>query len=236
MRGSVAEAVSGCKKTVLFSVDRENDAVYINGILLEASEMNDQDTPRVTVQGPDTDAAIKMLEFAFRNAGTSVLRDVELADIAHCFAEYRATSPLVLENARLKLRLEEERKLNTKLSATNGKLSGAVEMVPPVSVNAGSWFYPEGDTSSDECRYSPSEVVENYAEGKRDGETGVCVIERAVSLPDIYAAVRVLTDDERDTLGEDESHVYTLHATLEEAVAALALSKVAAPDPVAEHA
>lgn len=38
----------------------------------------------------DTDAAIKMLEFAFRNASTRTLQDVDLNDIALCFAEQRA--------------------------------------------------------------------------------------------------------------------------------------------------
>jgi len=37
MRGSLAGAVSVRKKTILFSVDRVNDAVYINDIVLEAS-------------------------------------------------------------------------------------------------------------------------------------------------------------------------------------------------------
>lgn len=37
MRGSVAGAVAVRKKTILFSVDRLNDAVYINDIVLEAS-------------------------------------------------------------------------------------------------------------------------------------------------------------------------------------------------------
>jgi len=37
MRGSVAGAVEVRKKTILFSVAYINDAVYINGIVLEAS-------------------------------------------------------------------------------------------------------------------------------------------------------------------------------------------------------
>ena len=160
--------------------------------------------------------------------GTNLLTYQQAEAMVRCITVDIA--PLLLENARLKLHLEGERKLNTQLSTTNGKLSGAVEMAAPVSINAGSWFYPEGDTSSDECRFSPSEVVDNYAEGLRDGTKGVCVIERAVSLPDIYAAVRVLTDEERDELGEDESHVYTLHATLAEAQAALEAGSATASD------
>lgn len=39
MRGSVAVVIAVRKKTVLFSVDHINDAVYINDIVLEASEM-----------------------------------------------------------------------------------------------------------------------------------------------------------------------------------------------------
>ncbi len=56
------------------------------------------DPQPVAVEPQDTDAAIKMLEFAFRNASTRTLRDVDLHDIALCFAEQRHR---LAERARL---------------------------------------------------------------------------------------------------------------------------------------
>ncbi|MEA1083246.1 hypothetical protein SFC76_03150 [Sphingomonas sp. CD22] len=121
----------------------------------------------------------------------------------------------------LKKQLHDERALTRRLSDTNRKLSGAVEAAPPVALTAGSWWYPDGDTSSDSCMFSASEVVDHFVEGF-DGRAGVCVIERAVSLPDVYAAVRVLTEDECELLGVDDEVSYTLFATREAAEAAVA--------------
>jgi hypothetical protein len=52
--------------------------------------MNDFHTQPVVIEQQDTDAALEMLGFAFRNAKTGVLKDVELRDIALSFAEQRA--------------------------------------------------------------------------------------------------------------------------------------------------
>lgn len=89
-----------------------------------------------------------------------------------------------------------------------------------VSLEDGEWFYPEGDHSSDECRFSVDEVIDDALNGL-DSDRVVC-IERAVSLPAIYAAVRVWTDAEKDARESDDDYDYTLFATADEARAALA--------------
>lgn len=88
-----------------------------------------------------------------------------------------------------------------------------------VALEDGEWFYPEGDHSSDECRFSPDEVIDYALEG--ESVSRVVAIERAVSLPTVYAAVRVWTDAEKDERGSDDDYDYTLFATAEEARAAL---------------
>lgn len=134
---------------------------------------------------------------------------------------------------RLKMQLDDERKLTRRLSDANRKLSGAVESAAPVELTAGSWWYPDGDTSSDSCMFSPAEVVDHFVEGF-EGRAGVCVIERAVSLPDVYAAVRVLTEDECELLGVDDEVSYTLFATREAADAAVAAIMNDGPAEVAQ--
>lgn len=136
------------------------------------------------------------------------------------------------EVARLKKWLDDERSLTHRLSDTNRKLSGAVEAAPPVALTAGSWWYPDGDTSSDACMLSPDEVVDSYAEGMAGGESGVFAIERAVALPDVYAAVRVRSDEECEQLDTDEAITFTLHATREAAVEALAAATNEGPAEV----
>jgi hypothetical protein len=89
----------------------------------------------------------------------------------------------------------------------------------PASVADGEWFYPEGDHSSDECRFSPDEVIDYALEG--EAVSRVVCIERAASLPSVYAAVRVWSDAEKDERQSDDDYDYTLHATAEEARAAL---------------
>jgi hypothetical protein len=125
------------------------------------------------------------------------------------------------EVARLKKWLDDERSLTRRLSDTNRKLAGAVEAAPPIALTAGSWWYPDGDTSSDACMLSPDEVVDSYAEGLIGGETGVFAIERVLSLPDVYAAVRVRTDEECEQCETDDTVLFTLHATREAAEQAL---------------
>ncbi len=125
---------------------------------------------------------------------------------------------------RLREELAEYRRRDMKQRDRIHKLTGAVHANPPIALDAGSWFYPEGDTSSEECRDSPEEVIDYAVEGMEKGEKRVVIIERAIHLPEVFAAVHVFTEDEKDERGSDDDHAHTLHATLEEARAALEAS------------
>jgi hypothetical protein len=107
------------------------------------------------------------------------------------------------------------------LSAAIVKEAGEVERL----LHEGEWFYPEGDHSSDECRFSPDEVIDYALEG--ENVSRVVAIERAAALPTVYAAVRVYSDAEKDARGSDDEYDYTLFATAEEARAALSASNAA---------
>lgn len=121
------------------------------------------------------------------------------------------------------------RDLTTRLSAETARADKAEAEAKALrealkkyeSLTAGDWFYPDGQTSEDYCRTSPSEVLDEHYEVTHD-KSGVYVIERALKLPDIYAAVRVFSDEEKDARGSDDDYVDTYHLTREEAEAALA--------------
>lgn len=108
-----------------------------------------------------------------------------------------------------------------KLADRNRKLAGALDARAPISVHAGTWWYPEGDTSSDSCCHSPDDVVENTVDDMAEGDRRVIVIERALSLPDVYGLIRVFTDAEKAARDDDEPWVLDLYATEDEANAAL---------------
>jgi len=122
---------------------------------------------------------------------------------------------------RMRAELADYRKLTAKQVRRITQLEGAIMARPPVKVDDGTWWYPEGDTSSDACCHSPSEALEGAVDQMADGESCVVVIERALQLPDVYAAVHVFTDAEKDARDDDEPWDYTLHATDAEARAAL---------------
>lgn len=89
-------------------------------------------------------------------------------------------------------------------------------------VDAGSWFYPDGDRSSDACCHSPEEVLDEIYFHWRDGpKTGVYSIERAAALPKIYAAVRAYSEAEKDERDSDDEYDVTFHLTADEARALL---------------
>lgn len=150
--------------------------------------------------------------------------------LLHAFARHReaSTAELRAENERLLRQVE-------RLSADNiayrsqckdqaariSKLAGALEAQPPISPDAGSWWYPHGDTSSDVCCFSPDEVVEGVAREMNEGDKRVIVIERALQLPDVYGLIRVFTEAEKEVRGDDEPWSLELYATDEEAQIAL---------------
>ncbi len=87
-------------------------------------------------------------------------------------------------------------------------------------VDTGDWFYPDGDTSSDACCDTPEEVLTERYEAQHN-PSAVYVIERAIKLPDIFAAVRVFTEEEKDKRADDEDCAITYHTSREEAEATL---------------
>lgn len=90
-------------------------------------------------------------------------------------------------------------------------------------LRAGGWWYPEDQTDEGHCHFSPEEVVSDFYEPEPGDH--VFALDRALSLPTVYAAVRVFTEAEKDARQDDEPFVMTLHATPDEACAALAKEK-----------
>lgn len=83
---------------------------------------------------------------------------------------------------------------------------------------APEWFYLAGDTSSECCRSSPSEVIdEDWLWNNRAEGSAVVQIETAARCADIWCAVRFSTDEEKDRC----QYEITEHATEAEARAAL---------------
>ena len=87
------------------------------------------------------------------------------------------------------------------------------------------WFYHGDDQSSDQCRFSPYEVIDEdffgWGERKKEGPHLVH-ISTAMPGPDIWAVVRVLTEEEMDARDDDEPWLIEEYDTEEEARAALA--------------
>lgn len=79
------------------------------------------------------------------------------------------------------------------------------------ALDAGDWFYPEGDTDVESCCFSTDKVVERIWDGSYCELPAVVTIQRALLLPDVYAAV----------IPTEERFKFTLHATEVEAEAAL---------------
>lgn len=125
------------------------------------------------------------------------------------------------EGERLRAEVEGYRKLTRDQQSRIGKLEGALMARPPINPSDGSWWYPEGDTSSDACCHGPTEALEGPADEMDEGESRVVVLERALSLPDVYAALHVFTEAEKDARDDDDPWDFTLHTTPDEARAAL---------------
>ena len=80
------------------------------------------------------------------------------------------------------------------------------------------WFYADG-YSSDDCRDSPNEVLEDMdlKPGKH-----VVKVDCAGPMPSIWLAVHTLTTEEMNARQSDDDAVVTEHASADEARAALA--------------
>lgn len=85
------------------------------------------------------------------------------------------------------------------------------------------WFYAGEDQSSDNCRFSIDEVLEDELCGWGPPKTGKHVVHVSTALPgpDIWVAVHVFTDEEKDERGDDETWSFEEFSTEAEARAAL---------------
>ncbi len=100
------------------------------------------------------------------------------------------------------------------LEAENERLRGALEP---------QWFYAGEDQSSDQCRFSIDEVLEDELCGWGPPKTGKHVVHVSTALPgpDIWVAVHVFTDEEKDARDDDETWAFREFSTEAEARAAL---------------
>lgn len=86
----------------------------------------------------------------------------------------------------------------------------------------GEWFYLAGDMSSDKCRFSPYEVIdEDWLYDNRSEGDRVIEIEVATPLPSIWCAVHFFSNEEKDARQSDDAYEFTEHPTEEAARAAL---------------
>lgn len=86
------------------------------------------------------------------------------------------------------------------------------------------WFYYGDDCSSDACRFSIDECIDEDFEfyvGKSEGDH-VLQISGARPVPDMWVALHYFTEAEKDERQDDEPYTYTVHATEENARAAIA--------------
>lgn len=85
------------------------------------------------------------------------------------------------------------------------------------------WFYYGDDCSSDACRFSIHECIEDFefSGGKPKGDH-IIQISGARPVPDMWTTLHYFTDEEKDDRQDDEPYTYTIHATAEAARAAIA--------------
>jgi hypothetical protein len=92
--------------------------------------------------------------------------------------------------------------------------------------NEAHWFYLGDDCSSDQCRFSIDECIdEDFEWDNRPQGNHVLQISGAKPVPDMWVALHYFTDAEKDERGEDNPYDYTVHATEEAARAALGDTK-----------
>ncbi|CAB4140514.1 hypothetical protein UFOVP406_31 [uncultured Caudovirales phage] len=84
------------------------------------------------------------------------------------------------------------------------------------------WFYLGDDCSSDQCRFGIDECIsEDFEWGNPARGDHVLQISGARPVPDMWVALHYFTDAEKDERDDDDPYAYTVHATEEEARAAL---------------
>lgn len=84
------------------------------------------------------------------------------------------------------------------------------------------WFYYGDDCSSDQCRDSVHECIdEDFLWGNNAEGSHVLEISTATNLPTIWALVRFFTEDEKNARDSDDDYEVTEFASEDEARAAL---------------
>ena len=88
--------------------------------------------------------------------------------------------------------------------------------------NEPQWFYLGDDCSSDQCRFCIDECIsEDFEWDNHRNSDHVLHISGARPVPDMWVALHYFTDAEKDERQDDEPYAYTVHATEDEARAAL---------------
>lgn len=84
------------------------------------------------------------------------------------------------------------------------------------------WFYYGDDCSSDACRMSIGECIDEDFEwdNKPEGDH-VLLISGARPVPDMWIALHYFTEEEKEARQDDEPYTYTVHATQAEAEASI---------------
>lgn len=84
------------------------------------------------------------------------------------------------------------------------------------------WFYYGDDYSSERCQFSIDECIsEEFEWGNKSEGDHVLKISGARPVPDMWIALHYFTEAEKDERQDDEPYAYTVHATEDEARAAL---------------
>ena len=84
------------------------------------------------------------------------------------------------------------------------------------------WFYLGDDCSSDQCRFGIDDCIsEDFEWDNPPMGDHVLQISGARQVPDMWVALHYFSEEEKDERDDDEPYSYTVHATEEEARAAL---------------
>lgn len=89
-------------------------------------------------------------------------------------------------------------------------------------LKAAEWFYYGDECSSDQCRDSIDECIdEDFRWDNKPEGDHVLLVSGARPVPDMWVALHYYTEAEKDERGSDDEYAYTVHATEDEARQAL---------------
>ncbi len=116
-----------------------------------------------------------------------------------------------------------------RIAALEAELAGARQALR-VS-NQPHWFYYGDDCSSERCRDSIYECIDEdfeYENGEPGGDH-VLLISGARPVPDIWVALHYYTEAEKDARDSDDEYTFTEHSSKEDAEAYIRALKAAQP-------